>query len=150
MATIVLSVLRRLLVGSLMFLAALPLQALAQSEELDGFIASYAKQHDFNGSVLVQQDGKRRYQHSFGLSSFQYDTANTDQTRYWIASITKLFTSTLVLQLHAEGRLDLQAAIATYLPDYAGEGAGKITLHQLLNHTSGLENFDQVKVWSRR
>ena len=146
MGIVILLVLRRLLAGMLLFvLAVLPRQVLAQSAQLDDFVAEYAQQHDFSGTVLVQQDGKRRYQRSFGLSSVQLGVANTGQTRYWIASITKLFTSTLVLQLHQEGKLDLQATIGTYLPDYAGEGADKVTLHQLLNHTSGLDNFDQVK-----
>lgn len=140
------SVTYRLLVGVLVFLcAAMPLRAQSQATPLEDFIATYAAQHGFSGTVLVQQDGKRRYQRSFGLSSVQYGVANGDQTRYWIASITKLFTATLVLQLHEEGKLDLQANVASYLPDYAIAGADRITLHQLLNHTSGLQNFDQVK-----
>ena len=135
-----------LLAGSLLFFCAAPqLQAQPRSAGLDGFIAAYARQHDFNGTVLVQQDGKRRYGHSFGLSNLQHGVANNDQTRYWIASITKLFTAALVLQLQEEGKLDLQATVARYLPDYAVDGADTITVHQLLNHTSGLENFDQVK-----
>lgn len=129
----------------LILLMAPPGSAVAQSAPLDDFIGDYAKQHDFSGTVLVQQDGDRRYQRSFGLSSVQFNVTNNDQTRYWIASITKLFTVALVLQLQEEGKLDLQETISTYLPDYGGEGARKITVHQLLNHTSGLENFDQVK-----
>lgn len=140
------SVLHRLLAGSLLSLCAAPqLQAKSQADALDGFIATYAKQHDFSGSVLVQQDGKRRYERSFGLSDLQHGVANSDQTRYWIASITKLFTAALVLQLQEEGKLDLQATVASYLPDYAVDGADRITVHELLNHTSGLKNFDQVK-----
>jgi CubicO group peptidase (beta-lactamase class C family) len=140
------SVSHRLLAGSLLFLCAAPqLQAQSRADALDGFIAAYAKQHDFNGTVRVQQDGKRRYERSFGLSDFQHGVANNDQTRYWIASITKLFTAALVLQLQEQGKLDLQATVATYLPDYAVDGADRITVHQLLNHTSGLKNFDQVK-----
>lgn len=140
------SVVHGLFAGSLLFFCAAPqLQAQPRSAGLDGFIAAYARQHDFNGTVLVQQDGKRRYGHSFGLSNLEHGVANNDQTRYWIASITKLFTAALVLQLQEEGKLDLQATVARYLPDYAVDGADRITVHQLLNHTSGLRNFDQVK-----
>ena len=141
-----LPVLRQLIAWLLAFLSALlPQHLQAQPSDVDAFIAAYAKEHDFNGTALVQQDGKIRYQHSFGSANFQFDIPDTNQTRYRIASITKAFTSVLILQLHEQGKVDLQATIGTYLPDYRGEGARKVTLHQLLNHTSGLENFDQVK-----
>ena len=111
----------------------------------DTFIESYAKEHDFNGSILIQKDGEIRYARSFGLANIPFQVPNTLQTKYRIASITKLFTSVLILQLHEQGRIDLNGTIGTYLPDYAGEGAAKVTVHQLLNHTSGIANFDTVK-----
>ena len=64
-------------------------------------------------------------------------------TRYRVASITKLFTAVLVMQLHQEGRLHVDSALARYLPGYPGEGADRVTLHQLLNHTSGIQQFDR-------
>ncbi len=44
-----------------------------------------------------------------------------------------------------QGKIDLHATIAAYLPKYAGEGAARVTIHQLLNHTSGIYNMDQVR-----
>ena len=127
-------------------LAMLPAATRAQDAAvpLEDFIASHAKEHDFSGTILVQQDGQRRYVGSFGLADVAHGVANTQHTRYWVASITKLFTAALVLQLHEQGKLDLQASVASYLPECTGASAGKITVHQLLNHTSGLKNFDQV------
>lgn len=118
--------------------------ALAQPTTPDGFIASYAKEHNFNGSILIQKDGAISYAQSFGLANMAFKVPNTNQTKYKIASITKVFTSALILQLHEQGKIDLNKPIRTYLPDYAGEGADKVTIHQLLNHTSGLANFDTV------
>ena len=118
---------------------------LAQPATPDGFIAAYAEEHDFSGSILIQKDGKVSFSRSFGLANIPFKVPNTEQTKYKIASITKLFTSVLILQLQEQGKVDLHKTIGTYLPDYAGEGAGKVTLHQLLNHTSGLANFDTVK-----
>jgi len=43
------------------------------------------------------------------------------------------------------GELDLQKPIKTYLPGYTGPAGGTVTLHQLLNHTSGIDNIDKVK-----
>lgn len=130
----------------LVALVTLPPLAVAQeaAAPLDDFIASYAKDHGFSGTVLVRQDGQRRYLRSFGMADLTHGVANTPDTRYWIASISKLFTAALVLQLHEQGRLDLQAPITTYLPECTGAGTRDVTVHQLLNHTSGLRNFDQV------
>lgn len=117
----------------------------AQTESHATFIASYAKVHDFNGSILIQRRGHVIYEQSFGLASRKFKVPNANDTRYKIASITKAFTAVLILQLQQEGRLDLKQTISRYLPDYAGEGATKVTIHQLLNHTSGIDNFDKVK-----
>jgi D-alanyl-D-alanine carboxypeptidase len=123
----------------------LPQSLLAQPSTPDSFIEAYAKEHNFNGTILVQKSGEIRFAKSFGLANIPFKVPNTVQTKYKIASITKAFTSVLILQLHEEGKVDLHKTIGTYLPDYAGEGADKVTLHQLLNHTSGLPNFDTVK-----
>ena len=127
--------------------AALLLQpaVFAQPATPDSFIDAYAKEHGFNGSILVQKDGEISFARSFGLANIPFKVPNTNQTKYKIASITKVFTSVLVLQLYEQGKVDLNKTIGTYLPDYTGEGTGKVTLHQLLNHTSGLPNFDTVK-----
>jgi D-alanyl-D-alanine carboxypeptidase len=60
--------------------------------------------------------------------------------RYRIASVSKAFVSVLILQLEAEGRLDIDDAVAKYLPDVVPNG-GAITLRELMNHTSGLFNY---------
>jgi D-alanyl-D-alanine carboxypeptidase len=108
-------------------------------------ISEYAKAHDFSGTILVQSKERLVYHRSFGLADRTFDVPATNETRYRIASITKAFTAALVLQLVEQGRLDLRAPIKTYLPTYAGEGADRVTLHHLLNHTSGLPNVDTVK-----
>jgi D-alanyl-D-alanine carboxypeptidase len=109
------------------------------------FIDGYAREHGFSGTLLIKEHDRVTYLKSFGLASIAFGVPNTPQTRYKIASITKAFTAVLVLQLVEQGKLDLRKSIRTYLPDYAGNGGDAVTLHQLLNHTSGLPNFDQVK-----
>lgn len=123
----------------------LPQGLLAQPATPDSFIAAYAQEHNFNGSILIQKDGEVSFANSYGLANLPFKVPNTNQTKYKIASITKAFTSVLILQLQEQGKIDLNKPIVTYLLDYAGEGAGKVTVHQLLNHTSGIANFDTVK-----
>ncbi|MBU8976555.1 beta-lactamase family protein [Lysobacter sp. MMG2] len=124
-------------------LALWPALAMAQTVSTAAFIEAYAGEHDFSGTVLVERAGRVEYERSFGLANRAFAVPNTPDTRYWIGSITKLFTATLVMQLVEEGRLNLDAPIRTVLPDYAGEGR-EATVRQLLNHTSGIANFDTV------
>lgn len=132
----------RLLSTAALFLALVATRA--QAAPPDEFIAAYARDHGFSGTILVQQGGKVIYGHSFGLANIAFDQPNDARTRYKVASITKLFTSTLILQLRDQGKVDLDKPVRTYLPDYAGEAADKVTVRQLLGHTSGLPSYDQV------
>ena len=77
------------------------------------------------------------------MANLPFKVANTNGTKYKIASITKAFTAVLVLQLLEQGKIDLGKPIRTYLPNYAGGGGGRVTVSQLLNHTSGLPNPDK-------
>jgi len=60
--------------------------------------------------------------------------------RYRIASVTKAFVSVLILQLEAEGKLDIDDPVEKYLPGVVPNGSA-ITLRELMNHTSGLFNY---------
>ena len=115
-----------------------------QAASPDAAITEQAQTRRFSGTILVQKDGRVRYLRSFGLANYELGVANTNRTVYRIASITKLFTSTLILQLHEAGRLDLNKTFGEYLPGYRGQAASQVTVHQLLNHTSGLPNIDRI------
>jgi len=130
---------------TLFILCCLSGNALGQSKRVDGFIDSLAKKNNFNGTILISKKSGVSYQKSFGLANFQFKTPNKNETKYKIASITKLFTSVLIMQLSEQGKIDVTKHIKDYLPDYKGEGGNKITIHQLLNHTSGMANIDTVK-----
>ncbi|MER7699292.1 serine hydrolase [Streptomyces sp. NPDC096095] len=63
--------------------------------------------------------------------------AMAEDTVFDLASISKLFTSLLAVQRIERGELELEAAVASYLPDFAGGGKQDVTVRQLLTHTSG-------------
>jgi D-alanyl-D-alanine carboxypeptidase len=125
-------------------IASSPTPAPTPPAALDSFIETFAHEHDFSGTIRVQEGPGKSYDHSFGLADRAFKVSADSTTRYRIASITKLFTSVLVLQLRDEGKLDLNGAIKNYLPDYPGEGGDEITIHHLLNHTSGLPQYDNI------
>ncbi len=119
-------------------------QALAEGPGLDSVARDYAKSHDFHGTILVERQGVMLFRENFGVADREFDIPVQNDTKFKVASITKAFTSVLILQLRDQGKLDLNAPFKTYLSKYPGAGADKITVHQLLNHTSGLANYDAL------
>lgn len=119
--------------------------ALAQTLKVDHMIEDYAAKNQFNGTVLVQKDSKIIYHKSFGVAERSFNSPVTNDTRYQVCSITKTFTAVLILQLVEQGKIDLNKKIIDYLPDYKGEGGPKVSIRQLLNHTSGMKNTDTAK-----
>lgn len=109
----------------------------------ESYIESYARAKDFSGTILIQKGGRIVYTKSFGWANRQHKVPNNNDTRYKVASITKAFTAVLILRLYERGRIDLSKTLRTYLPDYTGEAGDKVTIHQLLNHTSGMANIDR-------
>lgn len=110
---------------------------------LAAFVADKLKGTDFGGTILVAAQGKMILRQGYGLADRAFAVPCAADTLYRIASITKLFTATLIMKLRQAGKLDLDKPIVTYLPDYRGAGAAKVKLRHLLNHTSGIENFDK-------
>ncbi|MFE4213912.1 serine hydrolase [Streptomyces sp. NPDC056844] len=67
--------------------------------------------------------------------------AMAEDTVFDLASVSKLFTSILAVQQIERGALELEAPVASYLPEFAGGGKQDITVRQLLTHTSGFRSW---------
>lgn len=107
-------------------------------------IDTVAQKYDFNGVVLVKKRDHIVYHKSFGISDRTQNIPITNDTPFTIMSITKVFTSTIILQLIEEGKINLDHTIAHYLPDYKGSASNIVTIHQLLNHTSGIQSSETI------
>ena len=105
-------------------------------------IEQYVKEKDFNGTVLVKDRDRTLFHESFGLADRDLNVNNTNNTQYAIASITKLFTSVIIMQLASENKINLKKSINYYLKDYNPKVGEKVTIHHLLTHTSGIENCE--------
>ncbi|QCX38982.1 DUF3471 domain-containing protein [Aureibaculum algae] len=110
-------------------------------EQIEELLNTYQEYGKFNGSVLVSDQGKVIYKKGFGMANMEWDIPNEPNTKHRLGSITKQFTAMLILQLVAEGKLDLNKPITTYLPDYPKTSGDIITSHHLLTHTSGIPNY---------
>jgi CubicO group peptidase (beta-lactamase class C family) len=92
----------------------------------------------FSGVVLIRSGATTLFEGAFGLASPRWNVANTMDTRFDTASITKLFTSVAVLQQVEKGNLDLEASIHHYA-DLEGTAIPiGVNLLHLLTHTSGI------------
>lgn len=110
-------------------------------KQIDELMKQYHDYGQFNGSILVAEKGKIIYEKGFGMANMEWAVPNQPDTKFRIGSITKQFTAALVLQLVEEGKIKLDGKITDYLPDYRKDTGEKVTIHQLLNHTSGIPSY---------
>jgi CubicO group peptidase (beta-lactamase class C family) len=112
-----------------------------KAEKIETLLNQYYKFHEFNGAALVAEEGKVIYKNGFGMADMEWNIPNTPDTRFRLGSITKQFTAMIIMQLVEEGKLKLDVPITTYIPDYPKDKGEKITIHNLLTHTSGIPNY---------
>jgi CubicO group peptidase (beta-lactamase class C family) len=114
-----------------------------KARRIGELVSRYEKLGYLNGAILVADRGSILYERGVGYANITSRTPNTPHTRFDIASITKQFAAVLVLQQAAEGKLSLQAHISDYLSWYRKDTGSRMTVEQLLRHTSGLPgDFD--------
>ncbi|MET3035133.1 serine hydrolase domain-containing protein [Chryseobacterium sp. NRRL B-14859] len=101
-------------------------------------IDSVFKKYHFNGSIAVFKDSLQLYGKENGYSDFRKKTKIDSNTIFAIGSVSKQFTSVLVLLQMEQGKLNVTDKVSQYLKEFQNKDYENITIHQLLNHTSGL------------
>lgn len=114
-----------------------------KTDKIDRLLNLYDAFGELSGVILVAQDGKIIYKKAFGEANQEWKIANTTDTKFRIGSLTKQFTAAIILQLEEEEKIKLKDNISDYLPYYRKDIGKKVTLHQLLNHTSGIPNYTE-------
>lgn len=110
------------------------IDSIAHAAPADGPIAGL--------SLAVMQGGKMLHAEGYGWADIENQIPATTETIYDIGSVGKILAAVAVLTLVDNGRLDLDAALTTVLPAFPNPEQGRrITLRQLLNHTSGLNDY---------
>jgi len=121
------------------------LLAQSKKEKLSDIMNTYHSFNMFDGAVLVAEDGKIIYKGAFGLANREWNIPNSTDTKFMIGSISKPFTATLMLILVQKGLVGLDKTVEDYLPEFKNKPAAKVTIRQLLSHTSGIPNYDVIK-----
>lgn len=108
------------------------------------FIDDLRQKHHIPGlSVAILREQEIVLAEGYGWANLEHDVPATADTVYEIASITKLFTATAVMQLAESGRLELSHPIGQYLP-HLPKAWRPITIQQLLSHQSGIRSYTEV------
>ncbi|MET8152408.1 serine hydrolase domain-containing protein [Actinoplanes sp. NPDC049668] len=104
--------------------------------------APESEEERFAGAVLVCRGDERILAEAYGMADREQKIPNEVSTRFYSASLTKMFTAVAVAQLTQAGQVDPGAPVGTYLTDYPNsEVATKVTVHHLLTHTGGTGDF---------
>ncbi|HLO81972.1 MAG TPA: serine hydrolase [Chitinophagaceae bacterium] len=123
----------------LFFLFTQTVHAQSKQEKLEAYFSALVKNQQFNGNVLIVENGKTVYENSFGYADFDNNELNTKNTVFPIASISKTITATAILQLAQAGKLQVSAPVVKYLPEFPYPS---ITIQHLLSHSSGLPPYN--------
>ncbi|MDB5091432.1 MAG: hypothetical protein JWR09_5426 [Mucilaginibacter sp.] len=109
------------------------------TSKVNELITAYKKLDKFNGTVLVAAYGRIIFEKGYGYCNAAKGTRNNPQTIFQIASITKTFTSAVVLKLVQQHQLSLTDKLSKWYPKFPN--AEKITIGHLLSHTSGIFDY---------
>jgi CubicO group peptidase (beta-lactamase class C family) len=111
-------------------------------DEVEPYLDRLAKADMFSGVALIAKDGTPIFEKAYGLASRNPEIPNKINTQFDLASVTKIFTGVAIGQLAEQGKLSFSDTISQHVADYPNQSvAKKVTIHQLLTHSSGMGNF---------
>jgi len=122
------------------FISVVTVNAQSWETTVDKMLNERYPANEPGATALVAKNGEVLYRKAFGIANLELEIPMKPEHVFEIGSITKQFTGVAILMLMEEGKLDLQDEITRFIPDYPSQGK-KITVHQLLNHTSGIKSY---------
>ena len=112
------------------------------STQIETYLKPFVESGNFTGAILVARHGRVLFRHAYGMANYELQVPNSTETRFHIASVSKPFTATAILQLHEQGRLSVGDPVAKFVPKFPN--GDRITLEHLLTHSSGIPNVNNL------
>lgn len=109
------------------------------TDEIKCIIDKLIKDYNYSGTVCITHEGQKVFEGAYGWADKENNILNTRDTTFYIASVTKQFTSASIMLLYERKLLDIDETLDRYLPEY--KHASMITLRQLMNMTSGIPDY---------
>ena len=122
------------------------LDVAALEKKVDELVQAYMTVNHFSGTVLLASTGTPLVSKGYGFANAEWQIPNTPTTKFRIGSITKQFTSMLVMQLREQGKVKLEDSLCLYMTA-CPDGWKPVTLHHLLTHTSGIPTYTGIPAW---
>jgi D-alanyl-D-alanine carboxypeptidase len=123
-------------------------------EDLNRWMAEFLRQEEaadrFSGAVAIAHGAEVAFEAAYGMQHQGFRVPNRMDTRFNLASITKMFTAVAVMQLWERGKLALDDTVDKYLPKLRVGGSDRMTVNHLLCHASGLGMYWNEKCKQRR
>jgi CubicO group peptidase (beta-lactamase class C family) len=151
------SIFRRRMIRRTVLMALLAATCLAQERpaqqnvnpvpRMEEVVQSYVTDKQFMGSVLVARGEKVLLSKGYGSANLEWDIPNSPATKFRLGSVTKQFTAACILLLEERDKLKIDDPLKKYMPD-APAPWEKITIFNLLTHTSGIPNFTSFPDYS--
>jgi CubicO group peptidase (beta-lactamase class C family) len=113
------------------------------TSRLDSYMQAQSEFQHFSGAVLLVRNDSILLKKGYGLADIEWNIPNTVDTKFRIGSNTKQFTAACILQLEQQGKLSLSDTLGKYFSGF--EYGSKVTLHMLLTHSSGLQDYFHLK-----
>ncbi|HWO00066.1 MAG TPA: serine hydrolase [Blastocatellia bacterium] len=113
---------------------------------IDDLLQKAYKPGEPGASVIVVKDGKVVFRKGYGKANLELGVAAEPEMIFRLGSVTKQFTAVAILMLAEQGKLSIGDEITSYLPDYPTNGQ-KITIQNLLTHTSGIKSYTSLPEW---
>jgi CubicO group peptidase (beta-lactamase class C family) len=121
---------------------------MALNEELNQLLTAKIDKEEFSGAVLVKQDDGTLFEGAYGYANRSWKVKNQVDTRFRIASISKMFTASAILQLVDAGQLSLDASVLECLGLRNTRIPMEATVYHMLTMTSGIADwFDETGDW---
>jgi CubicO group peptidase (beta-lactamase class C family) len=115
-------------------------------KRIDELLAGHAKVNGFSGSVLLASKGQAVFAKGVGYANVEWQIPNATTTKFRIGSMTKQFTSMLVMQLREQGKIKLEDPVCVYVAP-CPDAWKPVTIHHLLTHTSGIPAYTAIASW---
>nr|HQU85792.1 serine hydrolase domain-containing protein [Pyrinomonadaceae bacterium] len=110
----------------------------AQTPEIKQMLENAYTKGEFSGVMAVSKSDRLLAINSIGEANRDWKISNSVATKFRICSVTKQFTAMLVMQLAEQEKINLDAPISEYLPEFRKETANKVSVRNLLLSASGL------------
>src|SRR5579859_154655 len=118
-----------------------------QTKEIGNLISTLHERGQFNGVILVAEQGDIIYRKAFGNANFPTGASFTPETPSDIGSVTKQFTAMAIMIIAEQRKVNYDDLVSKYIPEFSGSPhVSKITLRHLLTHTSGIPDYGDLGI----